>query len=131
MRYLLDTGVALWSVVEPHKLNLRATAALKDPTSILYLSSASVWEIAIKYATGNLRLHTDPHGLIPELMAELRSEALAISHRHAVEAGALPMHHDDPFDRMLIAQARVEGLILLSADKMMKRYDIELLLGGR
>jgi PIN domain nuclease of toxin-antitoxin system len=123
--------VALWSVVEPHKLNARAAAILKDSASILYLSSASVWEIAIKYATGNLRLHTDPQGLVPEMMAELRCESLTISHRHAIETGALPRHHDDPFDRMLVAQARVEGLILLSADKMMKKYEVELLACGR
>jgi PIN domain nuclease of toxin-antitoxin system len=131
LKYLLDTRVALWSVVEPHKLNSRATAALAEPSSILYISSASVWEIAIKYATGNLRLHAEPQAFISELVDELKSEPLAISHRHAVEAGGLPRHHDDPFDRMLIAQARVEGLILLSADRMMKNYEVELLLCGR
>lgn len=123
--------MALWSVAEPHRLNSRAKAALAEPSSILYISSASVWEIAIKDATGNLRLHTEPQAFIAEMTEELKSEPLAISHRHAVEAGGLPRHHDDPFDRMLIAQARVEGLVLLSADRMMKNYEVELLLCGR
>ena len=131
MKYLLDTSVALWSVADPRRLNSRAKAALTEPSSILYISSASVWEIAIKYATGNLRLHTEPQTFITEMNDELKSEPLAISHRHAVEAGGLPRHHDDVFDRMLIAQARVEGLVLLSADRMMKKYEVELLLCGQ
>jgi PIN domain nuclease of toxin-antitoxin system len=123
--------VALWGVVAPHKLNSRATAALKDGSSILYFSSASVWEIAIKYELGNLRLHIKPEAFIPEIMRELKSEPLPISHAHAIEAGRLPRRHEDPFDRMLIAQARVEGLILLSADRMMKKYEVSLLTCGR
>jgi len=103
---------------------------LEEPSSILYISSAGVWEIAIKYATGNLPLHAEPQAFISELADELKPEPLAISHRHAVEAGGLPRHHDDPFDRMLIAQARVEGLVLLSADSLMKKYEVDLVLCG-
>jgi PIN domain nuclease of toxin-antitoxin system len=77
----------------------------------------NVWEIAIKYATGNLRLHAELQSFISELVDESKSEPPAISHRHVVEAERSPRHHDDPFDRMLIAQARVEGLVPLSADK--------------
>ena len=127
MKCLLDTSVALWSVVAEHKLNKQAQGLLTAGTSTLYLSAASVWEIAIKYALGNLPLHEEPATLIPEMLRGMGMRALAITHTHALEAGRLPSHHADPFDRMLIAQARTEGMVLLTADRALQRYQVELI----
>jgi PIN domain nuclease of toxin-antitoxin system len=122
--------VALWSIAEPHKLNSRAKSALKASSSDFYLSSASVWEIAIKYALGNLRLHTPPRAFVTQLMSDLRLQPLPIVADHAIEAGELPRIHEDPFDRMLIAQARIEGMSLLTADRTIMKYDVETIQSG-
>jgi PIN domain nuclease of toxin-antitoxin system len=126
MNYLVDTSVVLWSVAEEHKLNARALDLLSSPTSTLFLSTASVWEIAIKYSLGSLPLHEEPEELISDVMRGMGMHALHISHTHAIEAGRLPNHHRDPFDRMLIAQARAEEMVLLTADRVYQKYKVEL-----
>jgi len=131
MRLLLDTSVVLWSVAGEHKLNSRATELLRSSASQLYLSSASTWEIAIKYALGTLKLHVEPAVLVPEIIRGMGMQALDISHLHAIEAGQLPTHHRDPFDRMLIAQARLEGLTLLTADTIFRKYEVEQIFCGK
>lgn len=131
MRLLLDTSVVLWSVAGEHKLNSRATGLLRSSASHLYLSSASAWEIAIKYALGTLKLHVEPAVLVPDIIRGMGMQALDISHLHAIEAGRLPTHHRDPFDRMLIAQARLEGLTLLTADKIFRKYEVEQIFCGK
>jgi len=125
LRYLLDTTVALWSIAEPHKLNTRAKSVLEESSSDFYLSAASVWEIAIKYALGNLRLHTPPREFVTQLMSDLKLQPLPIVADHTIEAGELPKIHDDPFDRMLVAQARMEGMSLLTADRIIMKYEVE------
>lgn len=131
MNYLLDTSIVLWSVVEEHKLNASAVALLSSSASILYLSAASVWEIAIKYSLGGLPLHAEPAVFIPEVIRGMGMYSLDVDHAHAIEAGRLPCHHRDPFDRMLIAQARTEGMVLLTADHIFDKYDVELVYCGR
>jgi PIN domain nuclease of toxin-antitoxin system len=125
MRFLLDTSVLLWSVAERRKLNPRAIRILSLAGSNLYLSSASVWEITIKCALGRLPLHQEPQLFVSEVHQKMGMRPLEISHTHAIEAGRLPRHHSDPFDRMLIAQARTEGLLLLTADRIFQKYDVE------
>ena len=91
------------------------------------LSAASSWEIAIKYALGKLPLPAPPPEYVPSRMQASGTGALPITHAHALHVASLPTHHRDPFDRLLVAQAQVESLPLLTADPQLGRYDIELL----
>jgi PIN domain nuclease of toxin-antitoxin system len=125
MKFLLDTSVLLWSVAERAKLNSRAVRILSLAGSNLYLSAASVWEISIKYAIGRLPLHVEPELFVSEAQRKMGMRPLDIDYLHAVEAGRLPRHHADPFDRMLIAQARTERMVLLTADRIFQNYQVE------
>lgn len=131
MKLLLDTSVVLWNVTADRRLNSRVLELLHSNESVLFLSSASTWEIAIKHALGDLYLHEEPAKLIPLLVSEMSLQTMDIAQGHAIEAGRLPMHHRDPFDRMLIAQARVEGLTLLTADKNFRKYEVQQIFCGR
>jgi PIN domain nuclease of toxin-antitoxin system len=111
----------------PDRLREEARATVTDTGNQLFLSSASVWEIAIKYATGKLRLQALPSEYIPSRMLRTFTEELPITHAHALWAGALPPHHKDPFDRLLIAQAKIEGLPILTADPEFAAYEIEVI----
>ena len=117
MRLLLDTHLLLWAMEDSPRL----TPAVRNfiaGTGEVYVSAATAWEIAIKCAAGKLKAP----GNIEEALRESRFAPLAISVRHALEAGALPRYHADPFDRMLIAQARCEGLQLLTSDDRLMQY---------
>jgi PIN domain nuclease of toxin-antitoxin system len=131
VKYLLDTSVFLWSAGAPEKLNKQATSLLSSISSDLYLSAASSWEIAIKFALGSLPLPKPPSQFIPHAMRTLALRSLNITHFHSLAAAELPQHHRDPFDRMLIAQARAEALVLLTADSALKSYDVELMFCGK
>jgi PIN domain nuclease of toxin-antitoxin system len=131
VKYLLDTSVFLWSAGAPEKLNRQAAGLLASKASELYLSAASSWEIAIKFALGTLRLSSPPSDFLPGAMRILALHSLDVTHFHALAAGELPRHHRDPFDRMLIAQARSESMVLLTADKAFANYDVETLLCGK
>ncbi|HXO40164.1 MAG TPA: type II toxin-antitoxin system VapC family toxin [Thermoanaerobaculia bacterium] len=124
MRVLLDTHSWLWMVGESDRLADSSRGLLRDPSNDLFLSAASAWEMAIKYAAGKLRLPQPPAALITQWMAEVRMGALPILHAHALRAGELPLHHRDPFDRLLIAQAQIEGLTVLTADRVFAKYDV-------
>ena len=130
MKYLLDTNVFLWSNGAPERLNKQATAVLSSGASEIYLSAASSWEIAIKFALRALRLPSPPSQFIPDALRILSIRSLEISHFHALTAGALPSHHRDPFDRMLVAQARSEDMVLLTADKIFAKYDVQTIFSG-
>jgi PIN domain nuclease of toxin-antitoxin system len=125
VKYLLDTNVFLWSNGAPEKLNRRATTVLSSRSSEVYLSAASSWEIAIKFALRALRLPSPPSQFIPDALRVLSIRSLEISHFHSIAAGALPPHHRDPFDRMLIAQACSEEMVLLTADEVFAKYKVE------
>ncbi|MCU1239801.1 MAG: PilT protein domain protein [Candidatus Acidoferrum typicum] len=131
MKYLLDTSVFLWSAGAPEKLNKRATGLLTSEASELYLSAASSWEIAIKFALGSLSLTSSPSEFLPRAIRTLALRSLDITHFHSLAAGELPRHHRDPFDRMLIAQARSETMILLTADTAFASYDVETVFCGQ
>jgi PIN domain nuclease of toxin-antitoxin system len=130
LKYLLDTSVFLWSNSAPEKLNRQAVTILSSVSSEIYLSAASSWEIAIKFALRTLRLPSPPSQFIPDTLRILSIRSLQISHFHTLAAGALPPHHRDPFDRMLIAQAGSEEMVLLTADKIFAKYDVEMLFCG-
>jgi len=99
-------------------------AAIADPAHDVFVSAASAWEIAIKTALGRLAFPLDR---IESVLAQMGIAPLPISLAHAVAAGSLPRHHDDPFDRMLVAQARLEGLVLITEDTALARYDVPIL----
>ncbi|MFI5093802.1 MAG: type II toxin-antitoxin system VapC family toxin [Candidatus Acidiferrales bacterium] len=131
MKYLLDTSVFLWSLGAEHKLNRKARELLSSSETELYLSAASSWEIAIKFALGSLLLPKPPSQFIPSAMGLLAVRALDITHFHSLAAGNLPPHHRDPFDRMLIAQASEEKMVLLTADRIFQKYEVEMIFCGK
>jgi PIN domain nuclease of toxin-antitoxin system len=124
LRLLLDTHVLIWAMQQPERLSPTARTALADRQNEIFVSAASVWEIAIKVASGRLAF---PVAAIDIMLAEMGFGVVEIAPRHAVELLALPRLHGDPFDRMLIAQARAEGLTLVSDDAMIRQYDVALL----
>ena len=131
MKYLLDTSVFLWSLGAEHKLNQKARDLLSSSAAELYLSAASSWEIAIKFALGTLALPKPPSQFVPNAIGSLAIRSLDITHLHSLLAGELPPHHRDPFDRMLIAQARMENMVLLTADRALLKYDVNSLFCGK
>lgn len=131
MKFLLDTNVFLWSLAEEHKLNSRAQEILTSSSSELYFSAAGSWEIAVKFALGKLPLPKPPSVYIPRALRSWTISALDITHEHALRAGELPAHHRDPFDRLLIAQARAEKMTLLTADRVFRNYKVDMIFCGR
>ena len=117
---LLDTQVLLWALVDDPRLTTAQAAALAEGE--LYVSAASVWEVGIKRALGKL----DVPVTLFDVAADAGCKPLPISWDHAVVAAELPLHHADPFDRMLVAQAQREGLLLASSDAKMAAYDVSL-----
>lgn len=124
MKFLLDTHCWLWLQTERKRLGADLLQTLADPSNRRYLSAASVWEIAVKYSIGKLPLPESPSIYVPERMRLNQVEGLPITQVHALAAADLPSRHRDPFDRILVAQARVEGLTLVTGDKVLERYDV-------
>lgn len=123
MRLLLDTHMLLWATATPERLSERLRLALAMPGNTVLVSAATVWEIAIKRALGRIVF---PLEELDSVLARADFDDLPITAAHAVAAGGLPRHHADPFDRMLIAQARVEDLTLVSEDAAFGAYDVRL-----
>lgn len=121
MRLLLDTHLLLWAAGQPKKLSTAARKLIANPRNSLCFSAASLWEIAIKRALGRDDFHADP-GVLRRGLLESGYEELPITGDHAVAVGVLPALHKDPFDRMLVAQAAVEGMTLVTADAQMAKY---------
>lgn len=131
MTVLLDTQCWLWWLVSPEKLSPAALATLADAGNTLLLSAASSWEIAIKHSLGKLPLPEPPEQFVPSRMARDGITPLAVQHVHALRVAALPLHHRDPFDRILIAQAQLEGIPVMTADPVFGRYEVEIIPGSR
>jgi len=125
LRILLDTHCWLWAIEEPGRLNDRAVSILENEEIDAFLSAASAWEIAIKYGQGRLKLSEPPVSFIPSRLARDGYAVLPIHLAHAIEAGGLPPLHRDPFDRILVAQARIEEMTILTADPKILAYDVE------
>jgi len=123
LKLLLDTQVLLWVLTKPKRLSVAVTYAIEAGENQVFVSMASPWEISIKAALGNL---TPPDDLEHQLH-EKRFELLPIALRHTKAVESLPHHHRDPFDRMLVAQAQVDGLTLVSSDREIRRYSVSLL----
>ncbi len=127
MRLLLDTHVWLWMLSGEERLSTESRTILADPENELFLSAAAVWEIAIKHAAGKLRYSGSPATQIPIHIKRSGVRPLAISADHALAAGLLPLHHRDPFDRMMVAQAQADELTLATVDDRLAAYDVRLL----
>ena len=123
MSLLLDTHALLWWLSDDPGLKPEAREAISDPSSIIYVSAASAWKISIKKALGKLDAPDDLH---VALVAN-HFQPLPITITHATSAGQLPRHHDDPFDRMLIAQAQAEQLTMVTHDTMFRPYGIPII----
>ena len=121
MNLLLDTHLLLWAASEPRRLSAKARALLLDPANYLVFSSASLWEVSIKSGLERSDFNVDPRRLWRMLLVNGYRE-LPVTSEHTVAVNDLPPLHKDPFDRILIAQARVEGLTLLTVDKMVAKY---------
>ena len=121
MRILLDTHVLLWAAGVPERLTREARDLIENPETELVFSAASLWEVAIKHGLGRDDFRVDPHLLRRGLLENGYTE-LPVAGLHAVALGSLPRMHKDPFDRMLVAQAQVEGITLLTADPTVARY---------
>ena len=126
MRLLLDTSAFLWWVDDSPRLGPAARALIADDDNEVFVSAASAWEIAIKRAKGKLTA-----GDIEAAIETNRFRSLPIEVSHGTMAGALPAHHRDPFDRMLVAQAQKESLSIVSADRAFAQYDVALLPADR
>lgn len=127
MKLLLDTHVWLWMALDPQRLQEPVRQALEDASNDLFVSAASIWEMAIKIQLGKLTLPT----ALPEFVAAQSgpevAKVLSVDAEHALAVAGLPMHHRDPFDRMLIAQAKYEGLTVVTADEALRAYGVPLL----
>jgi PIN domain nuclease of toxin-antitoxin system len=124
MRLLLDSHTIIWWLAEDPRVKADVRALIGSRRNETFLSVASVWEIGIKTALGKLRTPGD----LPEQMAANDIRPLTITMNHAQAAASLPHHHRDPFDRMLIAQARIEDLTLVTRDANISAYDVRVLM---
>ena len=127
MRLLLDTHVLLWAAGDPNELRPAARAAIEDAGNEVLVSAAVAWEIAVKAALGKLTVPAEPSVWFPARVRSLGFASLEISATHALAAGGLPAVHRDPFDRIMIAQAQVEGLTFVTRDVDNHRYPVQLL----
>ncbi|MGH6896760.1 MAG: type II toxin-antitoxin system VapC family toxin [Geminicoccaceae bacterium] len=124
MKYLLDTHILLWWISDDPKLRADIRETITDPGHDVAVSVASIWEAAIKRALGKLRFETP---ILLDTLSRGGIRVVPITADHALAAGDLPRHHDDPFDRMLVAQALAEGLTLISRDARLRSYDVAII----
>lgn len=125
-RYLLDTHVWLWLQTTPERLRPEVGELLADRTNTLLLSAASSWEIAIKHRLGKLSLPEPPAEYVPNRMRLSGVTPLPVEHEHALRVAELPDHHNDPFDRLLVAQAQELAIPIVTADKQLSAYSVNL-----
>ncbi len=123
MRLLLDTHIVLWWLSDNPALTPNTAKAISDPNNEVWISAVSIWEIVIKQTIGKLKLPPE----FPELLEQQRFRALSITTAHAFAVSHLPLLHRDPFDRLLIAQAKLEQLVLVADDVAIRQYDISVL----
>jgi PIN domain nuclease of toxin-antitoxin system len=124
MRLLLDTQAFLWFILQDSRLSWAAEAAISLPANEVLVSPASYWEIAIKVSIGKLALSQPFDPFIEQQIVKNQLVVLPIEPRHAARVVALPFHHRDPFDRILVAQSLLEGIPLVSSDARLDQYGI-------
>jgi len=126
MKLLLDTHAFLFAINEPERLSPKVASLLLDPSVPRWLSAISLWEIAVKIQIGKLDLPKESGYYLKHLL-QLKAQVLDVGSRHSLGVFDLPMHHKDPFDRILIAQAREEGMVLVTMDPVIKQYEVRTL----
>jgi PIN domain nuclease of toxin-antitoxin system len=131
MKYLLYTMVWLWSVGPTDKIGSAGLEILANGEEDLYFSAASSWEIAIKTRLGKFELAEPPRRYVPKRLAQQGIHPLSVTHEHSLKVYDLPPHHRDPFDRLIIAQAIMEEMTVLTADRAFAKYAVEVLWCGR
>ncbi|MCS6785787.1 MAG: type II toxin-antitoxin system VapC family toxin [Thiobacillaceae bacterium] len=124
MKLLLDTHTFLWWVADAPELSEPARAAVADGANTCYLSLASCWEMAFKSSLGKLQLNQPIERFIPEHLQANGFDLLPIEFRHTARVETLPLHHRDPFDRLLVAQAQIEKLVIVSRDTILSAYGV-------
>lgn len=127
MRLLLDTHAFLWAAGDPDQLSPAARSAIEDAANEVLVSSAAAWEIAIKAGLGKLVIPADPVVWFPARVRSLGFQSLAITAEHALAIVSLPEIHRDPFDRVMIAQAQIEGLHLVTRDPLIQKYPLNII----
>jgi PIN domain nuclease of toxin-antitoxin system len=127
LKLLLDTHAFLWWLADDRELGAKAREEIADGGNLVFVSAASAWEIAVKRAAGKLEAPGD----VAEWIAQSNFAPLPIEVEHAVASVELPMHHSDPFDRLLVAQARLENLALVARDEAIDRYDVTVIDASR
>ena len=131
MKYLLDTMVWLWSVGPTDKINQAGLDVLANGEAEVYFSAASAWEVALKTQLGKFTLTEPPGSYVPKRLAAQGIRSLPIAQNHTLKVYDLSSHHRDPFDRLLIAQAIVEGMTILTADRSFAKYPVDVLWCGK
>lgn len=124
MRILLDAHIWLWALTDPAAIPLPLRERLRSKRDTFLISAASAWEVTIKARLGRLRLPTDPQTFLRTDARDLPVTEIPISLAHAARGAELPLHHRDPFDRMLIAQAQIEGLAIMTGDRAFEAYGV-------
>lgn len=127
MRLLIDTNVFLWAGLRPERISPVAAAAIVDTSNQRLISSVAPWELAIKLERGRLTLPTDLASFVERVTNSLIAQELPITFQHAIATAALPPIHRDPFDRMLVAQAIVERVPIVTSDSHLARYGVEVI----
>ena len=127
MKALLDTHTFLWWIIDDARLSSRVRAIIADGDNEVFLSAASGWEMAIKTRLGKLHLPDNPASFVFEQLRINAIEPLAVQMTHALRVYSLPGHHRDLFDRILVAQAQVERMPIITADPQVTQYDVEIL----
>lgn len=127
-RFLLDTHVLLWVGGDPGELRATARTVIEDGGNELWVSPVTAWEIAIKHSLGKLELSQPPEDWLPEVMRRSALKASSLSLQAGLAVSALPWHHRDPFDRLLIAHAFAEGLTVITRDEVFAKYGVPVLL---
>jgi PIN domain nuclease of toxin-antitoxin system len=124
VRLLLDGHALIWAVDSPARLGRQAASAVADPANELLLSAGTIWEVSIKVGLGKLSLSSPFRQWMLRALSDLGATLLPITVEHADAQSALPDHHRDPFDRLLVAQAQIEQALLVSADALFDRYAV-------
>ena len=127
MRLLLDTQIFLWFLDDERRIPAGARRAIHAGENAVLVSAAAVWEVSIKASLGRLRIAATDLRRLPRLIDDAGFEELPVRATHAAGVHALPWHHRDPFDRLMIAQARAESLTLVSVDPVLRAYDVPVL----
>jgi len=127
MRYLLDTHTFLWWNMDDAQLSPLAKELIANGDNEIFLSAATAWEIAIKTGLGRLTLPEDPTRYVSNRLNLHGFQALPVQIHHAVQVYKLPLHHTDPFDRLLIAQSQIESMPLISMDADVRKYEVEVI----